>query len=121
MTLKSSKPALTVIAVIYTLATPSAQARESVTHQYDGLCRLVQAMKAGAAVALVTPVSAVQAVESVTHEYDALGRMVQPTKSGGPVSGIQTTTIYNPAGYRSNQKVTGPINSIGWEAFYSRH
>lgn len=48
-----------------------------------------------------------KSAETVTHQYDELGRLIQTQKTGGPATGTQTTTVYDPAGNRSNYLTTG--------------
>jgi uncharacterized protein involved in exopolysaccharide biosynthesis len=62
----------------------------------------------GAAVSISIPASA---TETTTYTYDALGRLTQSKSTGSVNNGLQTDTVFDPAGNRSNQTVSGSVNN----------
>jgi uncharacterized protein involved in exopolysaccharide biosynthesis len=62
----------------------------------------------GAAMSLSVPASA---TETTTYTYDALGRLTQSKSTGSVNNGLQTDTVFDPAGNRSNQTVSGSVNN----------
>lgn len=61
--------------------------------------------------AFAIPTSAMCQGTTVTYSYDALGRLVRSTNAGQ--SSTETTIAYDPAGNRTNYKVTGAPNNGG--------
>jgi YD repeat-containing protein len=51
------------------------------------------------------------ATETTTYTYDALGRLIQSKSTGTVNNGLQTDTVFDPAGNRANQTVTGSVNN----------
>lgn len=72
MTKISSKPALALSTIIYTLAMPASHAAETVNHQYDALGRLISSSKSGG------PASGAQ----TTTAYDPAGNRSNQTVTG---------------------------------------
>lgn len=51
--------------------------------------------------------AAATASETITYSYDALGRLVAVSTAGGPNDGTAASTLYDPAGNRTNYSVAG--------------
>lgn len=67
---------------------------------------------AAAMLALAAPGAAL-GQETTTFEYDAQGRLTESARVGGPASGVVKATVYDAAGNRTNQSVTGAQSAAG--------